>query len=152
MNEDLTNVSYWILLNGDRLKLGRELTRRIVLKNIAISLIMLSLQIYSTFIILVDWFTDLKHTMCVHMAFKEDSSVTILKQNTSLINQTTDMSNFGFGDLDVASQLKENLIESPDGTTFAINFLLKLFILFIILAETQVDAIQKIVLFTHGIK
>ena len=41
-----------------------------------------------------------------------------------------------FGDIDVAKDYRENLIEMPDATTMVINGVLKLFILFIILSET----------------
>ena len=52
------------------------------------------------------------------------------------VNQTADLSSFGFGDVDLARQFRANLVESQGGSTVVVNGILKFFLLFIVLSET----------------
>ena len=56
-----------------------------VTKNIAISLVLLSLQIFYTMIIVVDWFQDLRGTHSAYKVFdKVDYTANLLKQDSKL--------------------------------------------------------------------
>lgn len=122
-----------------------------VAKNLAVSMLLLLLQSFYTFTIVAEWLADLQDSYAAHQVFKEEDSVMLLRDRAS-VNQTADLSAFGFGDVDLARQFKENLIESPAASTVAVNGILKFFLLFIILSETQGDAVQKCVLFVHSLK
>ena len=110
-------------------------------KNVGISLVLLLFQIFYTFVIVVGWYNDLVDMDETHHAFKMSDSSQLLKSPGSLLNSTADFSDKGFGDIDIAKDYRENLIETPEASTLLTNGVLKLFILFIILSETQVDAI-----------
>ena len=61
-------------------------------KNVAISLILLLLQLFYTSIIIVEWFEDLKITNKASKAFGEFDSTTILLNVTKVTNSSADIS------------------------------------------------------------
>ena len=75
VNEDMTNVSYWILENGERLGLKGDKLNSEIRKYVMISLMLLILQIFYTFIIILEWFKSVVDTHQVHLAFKEEDNL-----------------------------------------------------------------------------
>ena len=78
-------------------------------------MILLLLQIFYTFLIVIDWFSSLEKTEKTHQVFQGNDSIgSLFKHLVPLAYQESksleDYGSFGFGDIDVASSYRSNLI------------------------------------------
>ena len=82
--------------------------KKFVKVNMTISLIILLLQIFCTFVILIDWQNDQKKLIKVNSELGSDDNIMLLRQPNIFQNSSVDLSDFGFGDIDAANGYREN--------------------------------------------
>lgn len=78
VSEDLTNVSYWVFFNGGNVGMSTTQIERFVAKNLAMSFVILLMQIFCTLTILIDWFDTLKKVDKVHKTLKDFDNVKLV--------------------------------------------------------------------------